>query len=107
MVSLSFFFLLITLESLNAYASLKASHTLVWGHWWRTVGVYIAPVVALVLMFFVIGVLTALGGSNQYVAQAISSFLAAIAGSFFLVLGYVQYNDLKLRKFGGNPVLER
>ncbi|HLF98051.1 MAG TPA: YciC family protein, partial [Methylococcaceae bacterium] len=35
-LSLSFYWIFIMVDNLGAYASLKASHKLVWGHWWRT-----------------------------------------------------------------------
>ncbi|WP_347986102.1 hypothetical protein [Methylomonas sp. AM2-LC] len=103
MLSLSFFLYFVVLDSLKAYASLRASHRLIWGNWWRTLGVYTAPgVIMIVLIFSLGGIIGLVTGGNIFVTQGISNFVMAFITPYFFTLGYVQFHDLKLRKSGSD-----
>lgn len=106
-ISMMLYIYFIVVDSLGAYASLKASHNLVWGHWWRTLSVYMAPgVIAMVVYFALVALLAFLGSSDsatvKLLTTVISDLALAIFIPYFFVLGYVQFHDLKLRKSGGD-----
>jgi len=107
-VSLCFWDYGVVLEGLGPINALNASHNLVWGHWWRTVGL-------LVLMFLPLSVLVAilaamlgldLGNMSDTAATGRSVFgqtvlemvLGAVFGPFIYSIFYLYYHDLKLRK---------
>jgi hypothetical protein len=103
MLSLSFFLYFIVIDSLKAYASLRASHALIWGNWWRTLGVYTAPVVIMIVLLFSLGaIIGLLAGINTPVTQGFVNFIMAFITPYFFTLGYVQFHDLKLRKSGSD-----
>jgi len=109
-LSMMFYIYFIAVDSLGAYASLKASHNLVWGHWWRTLSVYMAPGIITTAVFFALVTLLAfLGASDSTAANlmttVISDLALAVFMPYFFVLGYVQFHDLKLRKSGGDLAL--
>ncbi len=102
-VSLSFFAFFIVLESMGAYKSLRASHSLIWGHWWRTLTVYMAPGIVMMILLMSFGAITSLlGSATNPVFQIINQGISALITPYFLVLAYIQFHDLKLRKSGGD-----
>lgn len=109
MVSMGFYIYFIVIESLGGYAAIRASHALVWGDWWRTTAVFMAPGIAVTILYFTLVMLaTFLGkgltaGSNVTgFAEIIANVLSAFITPYFFTLGYVQFNDLKLRKSGAD-----
>ena len=100
-LSLSLFGYYILLEDKTAYQSLKACHTLVWKDWWRTIAVFTVPTILIVIFFSVIGFATAFFGlyDENWIDIGLN-LLSALYMPYFLILGYVQYHDLKLRKSG-------
>lgn len=108
MLSLAFYPLFIVIEDLGGYAALKASHRLVWGHWWRTLSVYMAPGILAMIVYIALGLLAypLSGEANQAGAvnagDILSNLLSAVVMPYFYVLAYVVYHDLKLRKSGGD-----
>ncbi|MGR8935591.1 MAG: YciC family protein [Gammaproteobacteria bacterium] len=108
MLSLSFYPVFIVVEDLSGYAALKASHRLVWGHWWRTLTIYMAPGVLMLIVYIALGLISyPLGGDNASpgavsVGDIFSNLLSAFVMPYFYTLAYVVYHDLKLRKSGGD-----
>ena len=114
MLTLLFFQVFIVIEDEGIVASIKASHNLVWGHYWRTAAVITIPIFityALVMVFaFIAGVSTALDtpdaitnptldmnfGLIDIVGAALPVFLMSLLYSIYIV----QVNDLRLRKSG-------
>jgi Uncharacterised protein family (UPF0259) len=102
-LSLAFYMYFIVLDSLSGYASLKASHNLVWGHWWRTLTVFMAPGIVMMLIFVGIGVVAGVvAGGNSTLINIVTNLLSAFITPYFFTLGYVQFHDLKLRKSGSD-----
>ncbi len=120
MFSLFFFWYLILLENKGALESLKASHNLVWGNWWRTVTVItVGGVIYFVAIILVVGIaganvgISALGGPTPEQAAAgpgvaglvvftlqvvLNALLLPMWNSLMLVL----FRDLQLRKSGAD-----
>jgi hypothetical protein len=108
MVSLSFYPLFIVVEDLGGYAALKASHRLVWGHWWRTLSVYMAPGILMLILYAALALVTypLSGEADQSgsisAGDVLTNLLSGLAMPYFYALAYVLYHDLKLRKSGGD-----
>jgi len=93
----------IVIDSLGALAALKASHNLVWGHWWRTATIFMAPVVMMMVCYVILGLMTAfLFADDSFVPSIINMFFSAFTTPYFFTLGYVQFHDLKMRQTGGD-----
>jgi len=108
-LSLAFYLYFIVIENRGGYASLRASHDLVWGYWWRTMSVFSIPGAVLVLfysgLFIALGLMG--GGLDSppgptALFNAFGNILSALITPYFFTLGYVQYHDLKLRQNGTN-----
>ena len=113
MLTLIFFQVLIVNENKGIVASLKTSHKLVWGNYWRTAAVITIPIFIIyalvIVVAFIAGVTSALESpdaiANQLemsfgVADAIGAALPAFMMSLLYSMYIVQINDLKLRKSG-------
>lgn len=105
-LSLSFYWIFITVENLGGYASLKASHKLVWGLWWRTLSVYMVPGI-LMIIFYVLAGMIGYGLSDETAtpgtfgaADIVTNLMTGLVMPYFSALAYVVFNDLKLRKSG-------
>ncbi|WP_031432342.1 hypothetical protein [Methylomarinum vadi] len=105
-LSLAFFPYVLVVDGEGAYQSLKSSHQLVWGNWWRTMTVFMVPGIIIMIVFFMLGIIAGVTGSlvpqgfNWF--DAVSNLFVAIYLPYFYCLGYVQYRDLKLRAYGGD-----
>lgn len=98
-VSLSFFLYFIVVLDFDAYSAVRASHRLVWGHWWRTNAVFALPSILLVVVFVGMGFLVAkegLSDTDGGLDVAVEMLMAAVTPYFF-VLGFVQFRDLQVR----------
>ncbi len=105
MISLSFFPYFIILEVPSAYQSLKSSHKLVWKDWWRTMGVFTVPSILIMIIIFVFGFVaafTGIGEEGMGLVEASMNMLSSIYMPYLMVLGYIQFHDLKLRKSGSD-----
>jgi len=117
MVTLSFFAIAMVLDGEGPWKSLKRSHNLAWGNWWRIVILYTVPLVIItVLSFAIMGVFgTALGLSmpddpaNYEFAIRMQTYLYLIVGftngltyPLLYTIMITLYHDLKLRKEGGD-----
>lgn len=114
MVSLVLYMPAFTMDKAGVIGSLKKSHNLVWGNWWRTLAILSVPTIILMVILGGIGILSAVvigfsvaqgeGDFTQYqlmleVAQYIANMLLA---PLFPALMIILYNDLKLRKEGAD-----
>jgi hypothetical protein len=89
-LSLYFFSYFIALENQSAFSSIKASYRLVAGSWWRTALVYLLPVIVIT------GVSILLAYIDK--SNSLSMLLSIFTMPYMMVLGYVQFKELELRK---------
>ena len=113
-LTLIFFQVLIVTEDTGVVESLKTSHRLVWGNYWRTATVITIPlfvIYALVIVIALIsGVMMAVEAPEAVTeptldmsfgfAEAVGAALPAFLMSLLYSMYIVQVNDLKLRKSG-------
>jgi hypothetical protein len=108
-LSLSFGFFAIVLDGESALASLKRSHRLVWGNWWRTLTVVSVPVVIVMILYLGLGI--AFGATLVMsegkpasdvliTANLIETAIGGITAPLIYSIMIAQYHDLKLRKEG-------
>ena len=116
MLSLMLYSPIIMLEKEGAYAALRKSHRLVWGNWWRSAIVLSVPFIIFIVVGAIIGTLAVVafgvGAVTADPANADPTIL--LISTLFEVLGntigiplitavtVVLYNDLRLRKQGGD-----
>lgn len=118
MLSLFFYTPLAVCDDLGPVETLKKSHNLVWGNWWRTTAVFLVPFFIMMILGFlfalVIGFVVAMtgpaegaesiesqAGLNQ-IGNLIMALFYVIIYPYFASLMLVQLNDLKLRKKGSD-----
>ncbi len=102
-LSLYLYIYLIVLDDMGGYESLKASHDLVWGQWWKTATVFTIPGVILIIIFVFMGMVAGfVGGGSAILIDVVTNLVTAFATPFFYIVGYVLYHDLKLRKSGSD-----
>ena len=107
-VSLCFWDYGVVLEGLGPIAALNASHNLVWGHWWRTFGLFLLIFLPLSVLVAIVATMLGLdlGGMSEAASTGRSVFgqtvlemvVAAAFGPFIYSIFYLYYHDLKLRK---------
>jgi hypothetical protein len=120
MISLFFFWYLALLENQGAIDSLKGSHRLVWGNWWRTVAVVsVGGLVYFVAYFIVFGISAAVLGLSAVrgptpgeaatgpglgllVFVAAQIVLNAVLMPMWNSLMLVLFRELQLRKSGAD-----
>lgn len=117
MISLMFYSALIIVDDEGMISSLKKSHNLVWGNWWRTATVFLVPAVFFMVIYagfaFAFGLTGWAGGlqgmdgdiatnmqSYMIYIVAFSTVTSAIGVPLFYSILLVQLHDLKLRKQG-------
>jgi len=111
MMSLFFYSMLIVVDDSGMVASLKTSHRLVWGNWWRTTTVLMVPAILMMVIYFAIGFVAGItagvtGGigdaatSMPIMIAAFGVVVGTIGGPLFYAIMLVQLHDLKLRKQG-------
>jgi hypothetical protein len=110
MLSLAFYQVLIVLDDNRMFESLRASHRLVWGNWWRTATVFLVPTVLYMVLYLVLGLILGLfipftEGENTQATLELAIGIMVIAVStmsmpLFYSIALTQLNDLKLRKQG-------
>lgn len=108
-VSLYFWYTGVVLDNESPVQSLKHSHRLVWGNWWRTLivlSVYWIMLLVVYMGFGIgVGVFMATGGALDSAGfTLITELVAALISTVITPLIYsvmiVQYHDLKLRSEG-------
>lgn len=111
-ISLSVSFYCFILEKTGPIDSLKRSHSLVWGgNWGRTMIVFSVGGIIVMIFYFIIGALAgvaAVGSASnaELMINLISSAFAPFVQPYFIALGLVVYNDVRLRKEGGDLAAE-
>ena len=116
MVTLFFFWYFILLENQGAVASLKSSHKLVWGNFWRTTAVItVAAVIYVVALFAIGGILGLVIGVSMFrdptaeelaagpgvallVFASVQAVLTALLLPMWTSLTLILYRDLQLRQ---------
>jgi hypothetical protein len=116
MLSLSFYPYYVILERASPADSLRNSHKLVWGHWWRWSAIFTVSVMLFAAVYAVLGVGAtllghAVGGADSKFAGLIGSFCAqvvvtTIATPLLYSIQLIGFRDLQLRK-GGADLAER
>jgi len=120
MLSLFFFWYLILLENQGALDSLKSSHKLVWGNWWRTLAVFsVGGAIYVVAIIVVSGIAAVILGVSAF-REPTAEQAAAGPGMGFLIyivlqivlnalllpmwnaIMLVQFRDLQMRKSGAD-----
>ena len=87
MVSLIFFSYLVVLEDKSPFASLTASHSLVWGSWWRTLAVItVGGVVYFVVILVVVGTAGAVVGISTLKGPTPEQAAAGVTGTVLVVV---------------------
>ena len=107
-VSLMFEEFGVVLEGYGPIQALNASHNLVWGHWWRTLGLLILVFLPLSVLLAIVAALlgldlgstgdTAVTGRSMFGQAVLEMVFLAVFGPFVDSILYVYYHDLKLRK---------
>lgn len=110
MLSLFFYQILIVLDNNGILESLKNSHRLVWGNWWRTATVFMIPGIFIIVIYVILGFIFATSApltnadestaSIQLTFTLISLLINTLTMPLFYSIGLVQLHDLKLRKQG-------
>lgn len=115
MVTLLFFQVLIVVDDEGIIASLKHSHALVWGNYWRTSAVILVPFFIIYALIMVVAFAAGFSGAINtpdmadgqmqmtfgvfdIVMAAVSVLMVPLLDSIFIV----HVNDLKLRKSGSD-----
>ena len=108
LLSLMFWDFGVVLDSRRPVDALNASHNLVWGHWWRTLGLMLLVFLPLQVLETVVASLLGLDpGSTQdpwptgrvlFQHAVLDMVFTAGFGPFVYSILYVYYRDLKLRK---------
>lgn len=107
-ISLMFYTFAVVLEDRGPVEALNFSHNIVWGSWWRTVGM-------LLLVFIPLGIAAAVlaspfsvdlaetqaafdTGRDLFKREVVEMVLLALTGPFIYSILYLYYRDLKLRR---------
>lgn len=111
-LSASLFIYAMVFDGLGPIASLKRSHKLVWGHWWRTATVITVPVIIYIVLFLGAGIVLGVAGVMGMVDMdgtlallfqaAFQAVVTTLISPVLYAIGIVQFSDLKLRKDGGD-----
>jgi hypothetical protein len=101
MISLMFFWYLIVLEDQGAIASLRNSHALVWGNWWRTTAIVtVVVVIYMVAILLVLGILSAIVGISAWMGPSPEQMAAGPTGAVLAFIGaQVALNALLMPMF--------
>jgi len=107
-ISLMFWEYGIVLEGNGPIQALNRSHNLVWGHWWRTLGmlllVFVPPWMLLAVLSGGLGLDNgnpndlSITGRDLFEQGVLEMVFISLLGPFIYSVLYVYYHDLKLRK---------
>ncbi len=114
MLSLSMSYYLIIVDDLKGIESLKTSHQLIKGHWWRTAVIVSIPIFIIMALYvvvgFVVGIYMGVSGSVNspdaidpmlnHMINLASSVISAVITPLILSIVLVILHDLKLRNQG-------
>jgi len=117
MLSMYLFSTAIILDDKGIIESLKYSHNLVWGNWWRTAIIFTVPIVIIIGLYVLLGIVLSVvmasmaASAGSFNASDLSNFIwfffaeaiiNAIVYPLFYAMAVVVYHDLKVRKSGGD-----
>jgi uncharacterized membrane protein HdeD (DUF308 family) len=115
MVTMIFFQVLIVVDDEGIIASLKRSHNLVWGNYWRTTAVILVPFFIIYALIMVVAIIAGsigalstpevMHGQIQMTFGIVDIIIAVVSVLMVPLLDAVfiaQVNDLKLRKSGSD-----
>jgi len=117
MLSMYLFSTAIVLDDKGIVESLKYSHRLVWGNWWRTAIIFTVPIVIIFGLYVLLGIVLSLvmatmaAGTGSFNPADLSQFswfflaeavINAIVYPLFYAMAVAVYHDLKVRKSGGD-----
>ena len=91
-----FSLLFVLFEDSGWLSAIKRSCKLVWGNWWRTFAVIIAPALLLVVIQNVISLI--IGIHYIWINILVISLVMSALKPYFDAVLLVQFNDLKLRE---------
>jgi len=107
-ISLMFNGFAVVLDGLKPLPALNASHNLVWGHWWRTLGllvlIYLPLFVLMAIAASILGIDVGsmgdapLRGRDLFEEAVLEMVFLAVFSPFVYSIMYLYYHDLKLRK---------
>jgi glucose-6-phosphate-specific signal transduction histidine kinase len=100
----------IMLDDKGAIESLRYSHGLVWGNWWRTAAIATIALIIVYVIFVIVGVLagmafmlTGVDPVAIFLVQVLTTLVGGILMTpFFVALFLEIYRDLKMRKLGSD-----
>ncbi|MFT4797341.1 MAG: hypothetical protein ACJAR0_001384 [Candidatus Azotimanducaceae bacterium] len=107
-ISLSLSMYCMVLEGTGPIESLKRSHSLVWGNWMRTAMVFSVGGLLLIVFYFIVVfvsatvIFTSDPDSIQFWTSVLTSAITPFAQPFLIAMGLVIYNDVRVRKEGGD-----
>ncbi len=103
---------LVIIDKLGPVDALKRSHDLVWGNWWRTLAIFTVIGFIFFVIYMVIGVAAGFSaaasgtsdssGMMMLVQLVIIPLLTAVMIPVIYAMSVAVFNDLKLRKEGGD-----
>lgn len=117
MLSLYLFSTAIMLDDKGIVESLKYSHSLIWGNWWRTAVIFTVPIVIIMGLYVILGIVasvvvaTMAGAAGHFNPNDMSQFMwiifaeaiiNALVYPLFYAMSVAVYHDLKIRKGGGD-----
>ena len=115
MLTLIFFQILIVVDDEGIIASLKKSHNLVWGNYWRTAAVILIPIFIMYALIFVVAFIAGMMGiyvptemDHVHMQTSFGLFDILIAAASVALVPLLDsvfiahVNDLKLRKSGSD-----
>lgn len=106
-VSLMFYMFGVVLEGQKSVEALNASHHLVWGHWWRTLGMVVLVYLPLLVLVSIVVSMLGIGpsgldaplrGRDVFAEAVVEMVLVAMYSPFIYSILYIYYHDLRLRK---------
>lgn len=119
MLSMSLYTVAIILDNKGFFESIKFSHSLVWGNWWRTLTIFTVPLLLMMGLYFILMIIiganitmiagVSTGGLDQAAFMQTmlwftlgSAVVNALVYPLLYAVTVVLYHDLKLRKGGGD-----
>lgn len=94
-VALMFSVPVIICQDTTAWKAITISFKLVWGHWWRTVGVFF-PIFFIQILYT--SILVGVVHKNSLILDIVNILVSTFFSSLLYAFILVQFNDLKLRK---------
>ncbi len=112
-VSLLFSNYLVVTDSLGPIDAIKKSHNLVWGDWWRTSVILTILLFIFMAIYMLVGIVSGMGAFFSsstdatgpmftFINLVVVPLMSAVITPVTYAFGVAIFNDLKLRKEGGD-----